>query len=140
MSNQLLYNSEAQICGLYPIHGIGDAENPPEWVEAFVDSHAFEKLARDFPELGGLLEADQLSTSEMATELAERWAIVGRTGFIVQAHVNVRAYQKGGSFFSGPGHQQIHWFYVFTAENAVPELIKRAEEQHARSKAQAGAK
>lgn len=139
MSNQLLYDSEAQICGLFPIHAIGDAESPPDWVETFVDAHAFEKLARDFPELAGLLEASNLSSREMATEVAERWSLVGRTGFIVEAQVNVRAYQKGGSFFSGPGHQQIHWFYVCSADNAVPELIKLAEEQHARSRAKAGA-
>jgi hypothetical protein len=140
MSNQLLYDSEAQIFGMFPIHGIGDAESPPDWVETFVDSHAFEKLARDFPELAGLFEASNLSSREMATEVAERWSIVGRTGFIVEAYVNARTYQRGcTSFFSGPGHQQIYWFYVCSADNAVPELIKLAEEQHARSRAKAGA-
>lgn len=140
MSNQLLYDCEAQICGLFPIHAIGDAESPPEWVENFVEAYQFEALAQQFPELQGLLDDNDLSYRQMASEVADRWLMKRRTGYIVQAHVNVRQHQKGSTaFFSGPGHQQIHWFFVSSADDAVPELIKRAEEQHAQSRAKAGA-
>ncbi len=140
MSNHLLYDCEAQICGLFPIHAIGDAESPPEWVETFVDAQEFEAFAEQFPELQQLIDDNSLSSRQMASEVADRWVLKRRSGYIVQAHVNVRRYEKGSTaFFSGPGLQQIHWFYVSSADDAVPELIKRAEEQHARSRAKAGA-
>ncbi len=71
MSNQLLYNCEAQICGLFPIHAIGDAESPPEWVETFVDAQEFEAFAEQFPELQALIDDNSLSSRQMAAEVAD---------------------------------------------------------------------
>ena len=140
MSNEILFEHDAQICGMYPIHAIGDAESPPDWVETFVEGYEFETVAKHFPDLAELLERQDLSTKELASEIAERWIMRRHSGFIVHGQVNVRTYAEGGkSFFSGPGYQQIHWFYVATADEAVTELIQRAEAQHAKSRAKAGA-
>lgn len=140
MSNEILFEHEAQICGMYPIHGIGDAENPPDWVETFVDAHGFEAVSKQFPDIVKLLERQDLSSEDLAIECAGRWIMRRNTGYIVHAQVNVRDYSAdGNSFCSGPGYQQIHWFYVATADEAVTELIQRAEAQHAKSRAKAGA-
>ena len=138
-----LFDHEARIAGMYPIHAIGDAESPPEWVEDFLDGvgpRDYQQILLECPELLPVAEPNDFDrTRDQAAAFAEQWTLHSRTGYLVRAEVCVRRYENRTSFWSGWGLCQLYWLFVPSAEDAIARVIDVASQQHEASKAKAGA-
>ncbi|MVA24516.1 hypothetical protein V6582_05720 [Agrobacterium vitis] len=139
-----LYDAEARVNGIYPIHMLGDPESPPEWLEElceFIDIPAHMKELEKLPELARLLsDLDQFDSSkELAEAIAERLVLSGRRGFMVHASVCVRRYTSSDAFFSGWGHTQLLWFFCENVDQIEQELLRKACAFHASRAEKVGA-
>lgn len=139
-----LYDAEARVNAIYPIHMSGDPDHPPEWLEEFcrfIDSPAVMGEMEHFPELADLMRRldDFESSKDLGMAIAEAWALYGSRGFMVFASVCVRTYQSPSAFYSGWGHTQLLWFFVEDVDQIEPELLKRASALHASQAEKVGA-
>jgi hypothetical protein len=131
-----LYDAQARVNAIYPIHMIGDPEHPPEWLEeisSFLDSPAVVSELNNFPELAYMVHNldDYGSSKDVGMAIAKAWATCARHGFMVFASVCVRTYLSPDTFYSGWGHTQLIWFLVEYVDQIEPELLKRASALHA---------
>ncbi|MBB4954374.1 hypothetical protein H4S14_004139 [Agrobacterium vitis] len=136
-----LYDAEARVDAIYPIHMIGDFENPPEWLERLsydIDVPETMKEMQQFPEMTGAMSpfADFGSSEEVGVAIAEAWARCGRRGFMVSASVCARQYIDPDTYYSGWGITKRIWFFVEEIDQVEPELLKRASALHAKAKAE----
>lgn len=138
-----LFDAEARVAAIYPIHGIGDSETPPEWVEEFLfgcGSTDLQAIAEHCPELAKIDPDHYAQTRDLAFDVANGWVLKARQGYIVEAHVCVRSYlDSSSSWYSGWGHYQIYWIYVASADDAIARTIELANRQHDEAQTKAGA-
>lgn len=128
-----LFDLEARVAAIYPIHMLGDPENPPDWVEALGDelTDANNPIFDDLPELKPLADDDET--------IPERWAmalcLAGRLGFLVYYEACIRKYHDAGSWSSSWGYYRSGYVYAATVDEIEPKVIAIAERQHALEKA-----
>jgi hypothetical protein len=139
-----LYDAEARVNAIYPIHMIGDPEHPPEWLEQLsdeIDVPATMKEMQQFPELSGVISGldDFGSSEDVALAIADKWVLNGRHGFMVWASVCARQYIGPDTFYSGWGITLAVWFFVEDVAQVEPELLKRAVALHTIAEQKAGA-
>ncbi|BCH63241.1 hypothetical protein RvVAT039_04570 [Agrobacterium vitis] len=139
-----LYDAEARVDAIYPIHMLGDPQSPPDWLEEFcdaIDVTANADLAVSFPELAKLVaHIDEFTSPRRLREtVAELWELNGRRGFMATASICIRTYLAPDTWKSGWGYTQQLWFYVESVDAIEPELLKRAADLHAAQAKKVGA-